>query len=306
MRALLILGLCASAMVANARTAKNDTVNRYIINGQTVNNFNGAQLQGKAVISYDVATRNEKNRVVVTHNITTTDYEAPAPSIKISKAPDAAADAGMPSIIVDGIESPAPPAPTEIKTIVVYDPDSPEAAKYGKKGKNGVMVITSNNFVVRQSDERITDMDEFFGQPKRSTNSLFNSANNSSEDALEAEEKKIRNWYANPTDDFIVVDGVEGAERPAYDDIAEISICAPGSKEAAAYGEKGKNGVVIIVTDSAKKPNLYFIDGKKSTEADMKALNKDKIKSIEVLKGKAAKAYTDDPNVGVVIVTTKK
>ena len=304
MRTLLILGLCATAMVANARTAKTDTVNRYIINGQTVNNFNGAQLQGKAVISYDVATQNEKNRVVVTHNITTADYEAPAPSIKISRTPDAAADAGMPLIIVDGVESPAPPAPTEIKTIMVYDPDSPEAAKYGKKGKNGVMVITSNDFVVRQSNEGATD--DFLGQSNRSTNSLFNSASNTSDDVLEAEEKRMRNWYANPTDDFIVVDGVEGAERPAYDDIAEISICAPGSKEAAAYGEKGKNGVVIIVTDSAKKPNLYFIDGKKSTESEMKALDRDKIKSITMLKGKAAKDYTDDPNVGVVIVTTKK
>ena len=70
MRALLILGLCATAMVVNARTAKTDTVNRYIINGQTINNFNGTQLQGKTVTSYDVATQNEKNRVVVTHTIT--------------------------------------------------------------------------------------------------------------------------------------------------------------------------------------------------------------------------------------------
>ena len=62
---------------------------------------------------------------------------------------------------------------------------------------------------------------------------------------------------------------------------------------------KTKSGNSIVNT-------LYIIDGKKSTEADMKALDPNKIKSIEVLKGKAAEKYTDDPNVGVVIVTTKK
>ncbi len=51
---------------------------------------------------------------------------------------------------------------------------------------------------------------------------------------------------------------------------------------------------------------IVIIDGKKSTEAELKALEQGKIKSVTVLKGKAAKEYTDNPNVGVVIVTTKK
>ena len=51
---------------------------------------------------------------------------------------------------------------------------------------------------------------------------------------------------------------------------------------------------------------IVVIDGKKSTEAEMKALDPNKIKSITMLKGNAAKEYTKDPNVGVVIVTTKK
>ena len=51
---------------------------------------------------------------------------------------------------------------------------------------------------------------------------------------------------------------------------------------------------------------IVIIDGKKSTEAELKALDSKKIKSVSVLKGDAAKEYTNNPNVGVVIVTTKK
>ena len=36
MRTLLILGLCATAMVANAQTAKTEIVNKYSIDGEPV------------------------------------------------------------------------------------------------------------------------------------------------------------------------------------------------------------------------------------------------------------------------------
>lgn len=90
--------------------------------------------------------------------------------------------------------------------------------------------------------------------------------------------------------------------------LASMKTYAPGTKEALAYGVKGKNGVVFVTTNSGPGATelIVVIDGKKSTEAEMKTLNPDKIKSITMLKGKAAKLYTDDPNVGVVIVTTKK
>ncbi|MBR6082836.1 MAG: hypothetical protein IKP62_07925 [Salinivirgaceae bacterium] len=145
MRTLLILGLCATAMVANAQTGK-DTVIRYAINGQKINNFDGTMLLDKTISNYEIDTLVLPNSpVVLLHNIRTADA-GPVPEYKITMR---ANGNGIPSTIV-------------------------------------------------------------------------------------------------------------------------------------------------------------VIDGKKSTEADMKALNNDKIKSIEVLKGKAAKAYTNDPNVGVVIVTTKK
>jgi hypothetical protein len=103
-----------------------------------------------------------------------------------------------------------------------------------------------------------------------------------------------------------IVDGVVSAVMPTPEEINSVEVLKPNSPEAARYGEKGKNGIVVITTKSRKPTSttIYIIDGQKSTEADMKALNQNKIKSVDVVKGKAAKKYTDDPNVGVVIVNT--
>ena len=203
MRTLLILGLCATAMVANAQTAKTEIVNKYYIDGEPIYDFNGSQLNGKTVANYKVDTMPplpSRDKVIIIHQIQTTDYKAPnGPAIKVDVEPSG----GMPLIIVDGVESLTAPTPTDIKAVEIYTQNSPEAAKYGERAKNGIMVITS-----------------------KSGNSIPNT--------------------------------------------------------------------------------IYIIDGKKSTEADMKALDQNKIKSVEALKGKAAKDYTDDPNVGVVIVKTKK
>ena len=105
-----------------------------------------------------------------------------------------------------------------------------------------------------------------------------------------------------------IVDGVESAVMPTPEEINSVEVLKPNSPEAARYGEKGKNGIVVITTKSRKPTSttIYIIDGQKSTEADMKALEQNKIKSVDVVRGKAAKKYNDDQNVGEVIVKTKK
>lgn len=202
MRILLILGICASAMVANAQTAQKVTVNKYSIDGEPVYDFNGSQLNGKTIDRYRIDTMPplDENKVIVIHQILTTDFKRPdGPSLKVRVEPGGS----MPLTIVDGVESAVMPTPEEINSVEVLKPNSPEAARYGEKGKNGVVVITTKS--------------------------------------------------RKPT-----------------------------------------------------STTIYIIDGQKSTEADMKALEQNKIKSVDVVKGKAAKKYTDDPNVGVVIVNTKK
>ena len=71
MLTLLFSALIATAPVTGDLSAQADTVNRYFIDGQTVTNFDGTQLIGKSVASYEITYSNEKKTVVRTHTIKT-------------------------------------------------------------------------------------------------------------------------------------------------------------------------------------------------------------------------------------------
>ena len=131
-------------MMSNAQTAQKVTVNKYSIDGEPVYDFNGSQLNGKTIDRYRIDTMPpfDENKVIVIHQILTTDFKRPdGPTAKVFVEPGG----GMPLIIVDGVESPALPTPTNIKAIEIFKPDSPEAAKYGERGKNGITVITTKS-----------------------------------------------------------------------------------------------------------------------------------------------------------------
>ena len=103
-------------------------------------------------------------------------------------------------------------------------------------------------------------------------------------------------------------------------DIESIDVLK-GDAAYNAYGEKGKNGVVTVVTKEAKRKvfdtekvvsnmldndPLFIIDGKESTNEKMKALNPNDIESITVLKDEAAeKKYGDKGKKGVIEIITK-
>ena len=332
MRALLILGLCATAMVANARTAKTDTVNRYIINGQTISNFNGTQLQGKTVTSYNVATQNEKNRVVVTHNITTDGAKQnPAPSSNQNQKPspmfkfEVKGNDGVSYVteadmlkIVDGVVVDELPGPGNYISAKAWGPGSPEAKEFGEIGKNGVVIVRTkqiptkiNSVYSDQLNMVIIDKDDSGKLPFKviySKNVAYEASFGGRCIRFEFGENnrdKLFDVVVIPGafDDYVLyVDGEKSATMPAANNIYTIETFAPGTEKAKAYASDGK-GAVHIDTKANKK--IYVIDGKVVTIADMKLLDNRKIKSVEVLKGESAKGYTDDPNVGVFIVKTK-
>lgn len=103
-------------------------------------------------------------------------------------------------------------------------------------------------------------------------------------------------------DPLIVVDDKEitNAEmsRLTNEDIAEVFVYKPGSKAAESYGDKGKNGVVYIKTKAAKgSANIYIVDDKKMTEAEVKKIPSDKIASVTVSKKEGNQ---------VILITTKR
>lgn len=100
------------------------------------------------------------------------------------------------------------------------------------------------------------------------------------------------------------------------DNIESISVL----KDASAtkiYGEKAKNGVVVITSKKAaakekeakSTPNdaLWILDGKEMAKEQIQKLNPDSIQSMNVLKGEGAvKKYGDKGKKGVIEITTKK
>ena len=75
----------------------------------------------------------------------------------------------------------------------------------------------------------------------------------------------------------------------------------------SAYGEKGKNGVILVTTkDKETAAPLYIIDGVESTKADLEKLKPESISQVDVLKGESATAkYGDKGKNGVVLIKTK-
>lgn len=72
------------------------------------------------------------------------------------------------------------------------------------------------------------------------------------------------------------------------------------------YGEKAKDGVVIISTKEKFDDPLYVLDGKIITITELDRLSANSIASINVLKGDAATAlYKAKGENGVIIITSR-
>lgn len=111
----------------------------YIIDGDTVGNFDGSQLMGKQIVHYTV-TQLAGGQHMTVHHITT----ASGPG-KAATRPDAAQAAhAEPLLVVDGAVCHGninDVKPDDIAYVDVYKPGSEVANAYGTRGKNGVIKI---------------------------------------------------------------------------------------------------------------------------------------------------------------------
>jgi len=104
-------------------------------------------------------------------------------------------------------------------------------------------------------------------------------------------------------------------------DIAQIDFLPKNSEKTTnIFGEKGKNGVVTILTKKhqaylqqkviqpqPKGKILYLVDGLKMTLANVKKIDKNSIESINVLNDKnSIRKYTSGDYNQAVLITLKK
>ncbi|WP_080904714.1 M56 family metallopeptidase [Parabacteroides sp. Marseille-P3160] len=125
--------------------------------------------------------------------------------------------------------------------------------------------------------------------------------------------EKSSPWTVSKDSVLYIIDGVEATtedlKKLSQESVDNISVLKDEAGKAS-YGEKGKNGVILIQTKSVKKTTaepLIIIDGQRADKEQMKELDHSQIESVSVLKNKSAtELYGDDGKNGVILITTKK
>ncbi len=152
MNALLISALFAALSVSNDLAAPTDTINRYVIDGQTITAFDGSQLVSKTIVKYDINYKNSTEGVIKEHNIKT-DKQPQAKStssltlrsngFSMSELEGALPEGEKPLLIVDDKEfngSIEDIDPETVRSMTVLKGKAAETV-WGEKGKNGVIEI---------------------------------------------------------------------------------------------------------------------------------------------------------------------
>ena len=214
MKTILLAALCAVSFSAQAEVVKRDTIHKYTIDKQAVEHFDGSQLEGKRIVKYMIACK-ENGNVVEKHHVIYTGNED-AKIVMITKDNDNLSGVEEPLIIVDKKEMSkddfAKLPSEEITHIYVLKPESQAAIEvYGEKGKNGVIEVTTKNATTASTHDPLIIVDK----------------------------KEVTK---------------EEYEKIAPEKIDHIDVLKPESQAAKElYGDKGKNGVIVITTKAAQK-----------------------------------------------------
>ena len=269
----------------------------YEIDGQTVNNFDGSQLAGKTIKDYIIKQQPSAQKTI--HRITTTDYmehekeATPENSGKISGQ------------VIDEKGQPIIGAIVKIagtKRLKVTDQNGQFSFDWVNKGK---LIVSYVGFQPKEVEFHegdklsITLKENGNGKDIIVTGQAGNEGNS---------EKKSTKLDIEP---MIIVDGEEytgGLNNIKPEQIKSIDVFKAGSKVAESYGEKGRNGVVMIYTKDQPKAVVYVINGKTVTKTEVDRLKPDQIKKVDVLKrgSEPALQWGDDGRTyDIFKITTK-
>ena len=214
MRTILLTALCAVAIGTQAKVA-NDTIDKYIIDRQPIEHFDGSQLEGKRISKYMIAYKQGKGVVEKHHVIYTGDEAEKTFTIEgNANGPIVVSKMLGPLIIVDGKESSneemALIKSEDVASVYVFEPGSEVANSYGEKGSKGVIKVTTKSANVTIVSDPLVIVD-----------------------GKEISKKELEKINPN--------------------DIAHMEVIKNGSKAAEQWGSKGLNGVIIVTTKAGKK-----------------------------------------------------
>lgn len=155
MGVFLLSALCAMFFNTHNEEIRKDTIDRYVIDKQIVENFDGTQLEGKTISKYIIAYKDagnvvERKHVIFTHKNSVTIGNVAINSTTSRNYLDGnslvSGDVFSGIFIVDGKETSVHElvnVANDIEHINVFKPGSDVAKSYGEKGNNGVIVVTT-------------------------------------------------------------------------------------------------------------------------------------------------------------------
>lgn len=147
MGTILLSAFCALALNVQSVEIKKDTIDKYVIDKQVIERFNGTQLEGKTISKYIIAYKDEGNVVEKTHMIYTDSTNSPVGNMIVNLDKPVNGQKLKTLIVVDGKEMSTSDLSKmnfkEITNMQVYKADSKMAKSYGEKGRDGVLWITT-------------------------------------------------------------------------------------------------------------------------------------------------------------------
>ena len=280
--------LCAITIGTQAKVA-NDTIDKYIIDKQPVEHFDGSQLEGKRISKYMIAYKQGKGVVERHHVIYTGDEAGKAFTIEgDANGPIVVSKALGALVIIDGEEMTheglSMIKSEDIAHVEVIKDTDLAAKQWGSKGVNGVIIVTTKNANETKAVEPLIIVDG--GEVSQKEFEKINPKDIDHIEVIKNGSKAAEQWGSRGLNGVIIVTTkayesteeskfniskyliiVDGKETPLEEfnkmkpessaeyaeKFASMEIFKPGSKEAKSYGEKGHNGVIIVKTKAGKE-----------------------------------------------------
>jgi len=252
----LSCGILRAAPVA----ASPDTLNQYIINNHPVEKFDGSQLEGKKVVSYQISTvKASEEDVIRIHEI-----QAEGITVRVTGNAE-------PIYVIDGkkvskrkFENLSPAA---IKSITVVKNGTQEEVKQYPGWENGVILVETkgDNYTPEIKDSQVNigygtvdirDVSYSVSSVKSEGNQFYTNmyeylrgkvagVDVLPDNSIVIRGKTTMNASSEP---LVLVDGVEITDLNLINPNDVYSVDVLKDASASIYGMKGANGVILITT----------------------------------------------------------
>lgn len=259
-QSILIVSLLLAFVYGNGTlkaaplVAASDTLDYYVINGKPVDKFDGSQIAGKQIVSYDITVITPANQPPVrVHEIMTEGYSQPP--VTVTVRPTGTSDTVEPSYVIDG-KTVSKKAferlnPAEIKSIIV---EKDGVIRVETKADRRAAKDRQVNIGYGEADSR--DLPYSVSSVKSEDNVFYANMYDflrgkvagvqiGTDNAIYIRGKGTFNSSSEP---LILVDGVEISDLSTINPQDVYSVDVLKDASSAIYGIKGANGVILITT----------------------------------------------------------